>query len=91
MTELWRLSANEMAAGFAAGDLSPVEVLDACLARCEAVNGTLNGIVTFDEPGARKAAAASQARYRDGAALGPLDGVPLSVKDNLYVGGLRAT
>lgn len=91
MTELWRLSANEMAAGFAAGALSPVEVLDACLARCEAVNGTLNGIVTFDEPGARKAAEASEARYRDGAALGPLDGVPLSVKDNLYVGGLRAT
>ncbi|MEK9662135.1 MAG: amidase family protein, partial [Alphaproteobacteria bacterium] len=90
MTELWRLSASEMAAAFAAGEFSPVDTLDACLARCEAVNGAVNAIVTFDEAGARVAAEASAKRHRAGDALGPLDGVPLSVKDNLYVGGLRA-
>lgn len=91
MTDLWRLSASEMADGFAAGSLSPVDALDSCLARCEAINGALNAIVTFDEAGARAAAEASAARHRAGTALGRLDGVPLTVKDNLYVGGLRAT
>jgi aspartyl-tRNA(Asn)/glutamyl-tRNA(Gln) amidotransferase subunit A len=91
MTELWRLSAGEMAAHFADGSLSPVDALKACLTRCAATNGALNAIVTFDEAGAHAAATASAARYKAGQALGPLDGVPLTVKDNLYVGGLRAT
>ena len=55
MTDLWRLSASEMAAEFAAGSLSPVDALEACLARCTATNGPLNAIVTFDAAGARAA------------------------------------
>jgi aspartyl-tRNA(Asn)/glutamyl-tRNA(Gln) amidotransferase subunit A len=66
-------------------------VLDAILLRCEAVNPRLNAIVTFDVEGACRAARDSEARWRRGEARGPLDGVPLTVKDNIPVRGLRTT
>ncbi|MEJ1939193.1 amidase, partial [Nostoc sp. NIES-2111] len=51
----------------------------------------VNAFVTLDVPGAQKAAAESAARWKAGKQIGLLDGVPVSVKDNLFVGGLRAT
>ena len=86
---LWSLTASELDYGSGAHD--PVAVTEACLARLAAVNPRLHAVVTVDERGARAAAAASAARWRAGKALGPLDGAPLTVKDNLYAGGLRAT
>lgn len=90
-TDLSRLSAGELADGYARGSFSPVEVTDAVLARIAQVNASLNAIVTLDADGARAAARASEARWRQGSARGPLDGVPLTVKDNLNVQGLRTT
>jgi aspartyl-tRNA(Asn)/glutamyl-tRNA(Gln) amidotransferase subunit A len=89
--EIWKFSAGELGRAYEARELSPVEVLDAILARCEAVNPQLNAIVTFDIEGARQAARESEARWRQGKALAPLDGVPLTVKDNIPVRGLRTT
>ncbi len=88
---LWRATASELAALYASGAATPVQVLDAVLARIEAVNFTLNAIVTLDVPGARKVAAEAAARWKAGQQRGALDGVPMTVKDNLFVGGLRAT
>ena len=88
---LWALTASELSALFASGDATPSQAVEAVLERIEAVNGTLNAIVTLDAAGARAAAAASTARWAGGSALGPLDGVQLTVKDNLHVGGMRAT
>ena len=90
-TELWSLSAVELARAYQARELSPVEALDAVLGRCERVNPRLNAIVTFDLEGARRAARESEARWRKGEALGALDGVPLTVKDSIPVRGLRTT
>jgi aspartyl-tRNA(Asn)/glutamyl-tRNA(Gln) amidotransferase subunit A len=61
------------------------------LTRIDAVNPKLNAIVTFDIDGARAAADASTARWRDGSTRGAFDGVPLTVKDNIPVRGMRAT
>src|SRR5262249_16648617 len=80
-----------LAEAYARGELSPRAVLDAVLERIARVNPQLNAIVTLDERGARAAAQASEQRWRAGAPLGPLDGVPLTVKDNIPVRGLRAT
>ncbi|WP_046862777.1 amidase [Microvirga massiliensis] len=88
---LWTLSASELASAYADRQLSPVEVLDAVLAQSETVNPRINAIVTFDFEGARRAARDSEARWRSGQARGPLDGIPITVKDNIPVRGLRTT
>ena len=88
---LWRLSIAELDQAYNAGALSPVEVLRACLERCSEVNPKLNALVLIDEAGAQAAAQASEQRVRMRKRLSALDGVPYTVKDNLFVGGLRAT
>lgn len=74
-----RLPATELGRLFAAGTLSPVDLLDRLLARIERVNPRINAIVTLDPIGARRAAEASARRWMDGAALSALDGVPISL------------
>ena len=88
---LWQRSATELAAGFAAGGPDPVDIVDAVLARREAVDATLNAVVTLDAAGARKAAGASAARWRERRPLSPIDGVPVTIKDNIPVAGMRST
>jgi len=87
----WRLGAEALGAQFAAGSLTPSDALEAVLERVALVNPRINAIVTLDAAGARAAAAASTSRWRAGRALGPLDGVPITIKDNLEVAGLRCT
>jgi aspartyl-tRNA(Asn)/glutamyl-tRNA(Gln) amidotransferase subunit A len=80
-----------MARRIAARELSPVTVMDAVLTRAEAMDKSLNlfALPLFDE--ARAAARAAEAAVMRGDALGPLHGVPITVKDNVAVGGLRIT
>ena len=85
--ELNWLSAREMTRRFANGELSPVDVLDATLAQLHAVNPALNAICLLDEPQGRRLAAESAERWRRGAPLGPLDGVPVAIKDTAHVAG----
>ncbi len=81
------LSAREMTRRFGQGDLSPVDVLDATLAQLHAVNPALNAICLLDEAQGRRLAADSADRWRRGAPLGPLDGVPVAIKDTAHVAG----
>jgi Asp-tRNA(Asn)/Glu-tRNA(Gln) amidotransferase A subunit family amidase len=71
--------------------LSPVELLDACLARIEAVNPAVNAVVTLDEQGARSAAKSAEAAVMRGEDLGPLHGLPVLIKDTQDTKGLRTT
>lgn len=82
------MTAAELAAGFGAGRFTPSAALNACLARTAEVNSVLNALIALDAEGAMRAAEQSTARWRAGAPLGPLDGVPVTVKDNLHVRGL---
>ncbi len=74
-------SAHEIAAGIRSRQFSPVEVLDACAARIEARNPSLNALVftAFDE--ARERARAAERAVVAGEELGPLHGVPTAIKD----------
>src|SRR5258708_6270577 len=89
--ELWQLSAAELAAGYGQNAITPDAVLDATLRRLDEVNPRINAVVTLDRDGARAAAGESTRRWRQLRPLGPLDGVPLTIKDNILAKGLRAT
>jgi aspartyl-tRNA(Asn)/glutamyl-tRNA(Gln) amidotransferase subunit A len=89
--QLWQLSATELAAAYGASAITPDAVLEATLERLAKVNPLINAMVTLDLNGACTAARDSTCRWRDGQALGPLDGVPITVKDNILMRGLRAT
>jgi amidase len=72
-------------------ELSAVEALDAALARIEARNPDLNAVVALDAEGARSAATAADAKLDAGADIGPLHGVPITIKDGHDIAGLRTT
>ena len=88
---LWQLSATELARAYRVGMATPETALEEVLARAAEVNPRLNAIVTLDAAGARAAARASTQRWRSGEPLSPLDGVPITIKDNILVRGMRAT
>jgi aspartyl-tRNA(Asn)/glutamyl-tRNA(Gln) amidotransferase subunit A len=87
---LWSLNASELAVAYAGG-LSPSEVTLATLARIGSVNPRLNAIITLDKAGALQTAENSARRWKDGRPLSALDGVPVTIKDNILAVGLRAT
>jgi aspartyl-tRNA(Asn)/glutamyl-tRNA(Gln) amidotransferase subunit A len=87
----WQLPIHALAGLIARKALSPVELLELCLARIERINPVLNAIVALDHEGARAAARAAEQRMMAGALLGDLDGIPATIKDNLFVKGLPAT
>lgn len=82
------LDAARLVAGYADGSLSPVEVLSAVLDRLAAVDGRINAFRETDAEAALLAARQAERRWRDRAPLGPLDGVPVSVKDLTPVAGM---
>lgn len=87
MDELCFLSATALGQRYAAGDLSPVEVTERHLARIEALEPALNAFQLVDREGALLAAREAAGRWRQGSALGPLDGVPVTIKDNVDMKG----
>lgn len=86
-----RLGPAELAAGFAARAIDPVAVTEAFLARIEAEDAALRSYITVAADAARAAAEESRRRWEQGGALGPLDGVPIALKDNIDVAGLATT
>jgi aspartyl-tRNA(Asn)/glutamyl-tRNA(Gln) amidotransferase subunit A len=88
---LWSLSATALATIYRNGDADPVEVVTACLARIDQLNPALNALVFIDRAGAIAAAEQSRKRWAAGEPLSELDGVPVTVKDNMFVAGMPAT
>lgn len=87
MNALHDLTAQELSAAYRGKELSPVEVARAALARIEAWEKKINAMHVVDVAGALAQAAASEARWRAGAPLSALDGVPITIKDNIAVKG----
>jgi amidase len=86
----WR-PATELAALVLAREISARELLEAHLARIEAVNPAINAIVTLDADGARAAADAADAALAAGEEVGPLHGLPVAHKDTHATGGMLTT
>jgi amidase len=91
MTELWRKSATELATLIATRVTSSAEVIEAHLTRIEAVNPVVNAVVRVMAEDARKAAVLADAMVARGEPLGPLHGVPFTVKENIDMAGLPTT
>jgi len=82
-----RFSAEELSAHYAAKNLSPVEVTTTILTRAADLEPKLNAFRLLDNKAALEQAKASESRWRTGNPLGPLDGVPISIKDIVAVKG----
>ncbi|MDH3684076.1 MAG: amidase [Acidimicrobiia bacterium] len=91
MTELWMLSAVELAEGIRARDFTCKEVTGAVLDRIAARNPALNAIVVETADDARAQAEAADAAVAAGADLGPLHGVPVTTKENVDQAGMATT
>jgi amidase len=91
MSEIWQLSATELAQRIARRELSSAEVVDAHLARIDAVNPALNAVVRVLADEARAAAALADKKLAAGETVGPLHGVPFTVKENIDMAGLPTT
>jgi aspartyl-tRNA(Asn)/glutamyl-tRNA(Gln) amidotransferase subunit A len=84
-------SIRELGAAYRSGSLSPVAVADEYLRRIKELNPVLNCFITTLGESALKAAEESEKRARSVSLLGPLDGVPVAVKDLIYIEGVRCT
>src|SRR5688500_4122368 len=90
MDELTSQSATTLAELVRTRSISPVEVVEAHLHRIELLNPGLNAIVTL-APDAVDRAREAEAMVTRGEALGPLHGVPVTIKDTIETAGLRTT
>ncbi|MGH7333399.1 MAG: amidase [Candidatus Rokuibacteriota bacterium] len=86
---LHELTASEAAALIRARQLSPVDLVEALLARIAAVDGRVKAWTLVDHEGARAVAQRCAAEAASGAWRGPLHGVPFGIKDIFYTAGLR--
>jgi aspartyl-tRNA(Asn)/glutamyl-tRNA(Gln) amidotransferase subunit A len=91
MSELHWLTASEIAARFAKRSLSPVEFIDALLARIDKLDPRLNVFIHLDRDKARADARAAEQDIMAGRSRGPLHGIPVGIKDIIDVKGTPTT
>jgi aspartyl-tRNA(Asn)/glutamyl-tRNA(Gln) amidotransferase subunit A len=89
--ELCYWSATALREAIARKHVSPVEVVDAILGQIERLNPMLNAYCTVTAEQARQEARIAELKVLRGEALGPLHGVPVSVKDTVWTAGVRTT
>lgn len=88
MTDLADLTAVDLSHAYETGDCSPVEALRAVRARIDQWEPMINALWHRDDAEADRQARAAEARYRAGEPLGPLDGVPVTIKENITTAGV---
>src|ERR1700723_656284 len=88
VTSLHDLSAVDLIAGFRAKQFSPSEVLEDVLTHIAAWEPHIKALYAFDPEGARLTAKASTERWQQGQCIGALDGVPVTIKDNIATKGV---
>lgn len=88
MTDLHDLTAHELWMGYRTGRISPVETTRAALTRIEAWEPKINAMYITDAAGALAQAKASEQRWKKGEQLSALDGVPITLKENIASKGV---
>ncbi len=90
-SEIAFLSIEQAARLLRSRKISPVDLVEAALARIERLNPRLNAFLTVVADGARRAARQAEKELRKRRDRGPLHGVPISLKDNIWTRGIRTT
>ena len=88
MSDLHWLTVREAGERLTSGEITATELLDAVLARIDETEPHVHAFVTIMDESARVEAEAADSRARSGARLGPLDGIPIGVKDLLHTRGV---
>src|ERR1700730_12887489 len=88
VTSLHDLSAVDLIAGYRAGQFSPTEVLEDVLAHIAIWEPHIKALYAFDPDRARTTAKASTERWQKGEPSGALDGVPVTIKENIATKGV---
>ena len=87
MADLHELTAIQVAAQYSSGELSPLDATRACLERIATWEPRLNAMYRFNREAALNDAKAAEARWRAKKPLSALDGVPVTIKENIYTKG----
>jgi aspartyl-tRNA(Asn)/glutamyl-tRNA(Gln) amidotransferase subunit A len=88
VTELAQLSAVELERAYAGGDTDPVAVWCAVRRRMDAWESVIHATAHRDDEASESEARAAAERWRTGRARGPLDGVPVTIKENIATAGV---
>jgi aspartyl-tRNA(Asn)/glutamyl-tRNA(Gln) amidotransferase subunit A len=88
VTSILSLSAVDLLARYRDRSLTPSQVMDAVIAHAERREPELSALYAFDPDGARAVAAGSTTRWSNGEPMGPLDGVPVTIKENIATKGV---
>ncbi|QUH02361.1 indole acetimide hydrolase [Saccharopolyspora erythraea] len=88
---MWKMQATELAAAVRSGEISAGEVIESHLERIAEANPKYNAITALLADSARAAAAGIDRRRAAGEPLGPLAGVPFTVKENIDIAGVPTT
>ena len=91
MTDIAFRSATALVAALRGREVGSRELLEHYLRRVERYNPKINAIVTLDVERARRQADAADAALKRGESLGPLHGLPMTIKDTLETAGIRTT
>ena len=91
MSDLADLTVSEAAAALRRGDLTSIELLEAVNKRAAMTEANLHAYLTVDREGSARAAVAADAAFKSGEDLGPLQGIPVALKDNMVTRGLETT
>src|SRR5258706_6137165 len=88
VTSLHDLSAIDLIAGFRAKQISPSEVLEDVLTHIAVWEPHVKALYAFDPEGARATAKASTERWQNDQPIGPLDGIPVTIKESIATEGV---
>jgi aspartyl-tRNA(Asn)/glutamyl-tRNA(Gln) amidotransferase subunit A len=91
LTDFSRLTIKHLSKLISCHEISSLELVDATIEKIEKLNPTLNAFITVLDQSARRQAEIADSLLKQGKYLGPLHGIPISLKDLIYIKGVRST